>query len=51
MTQPNKDQTPHKKNAAPPSHESEKKSKQKAAQSEIAGRHKNEGQKDHKAAR
>jgi hypothetical protein len=51
MTQPNKDQTPAKKNVAPPSHESAKKNQQKAEQSEVAGRHKNEGQKGHKGAR
>jgi hypothetical protein len=51
MTAPSKDQQ---KKASPvhPSHAEEAmKQKQKAEQSEVAGRHKNDGQKDHKGAR
>jgi hypothetical protein len=51
MPQPNKDQSSSKKQAASFPPETAKKSKQKAEQNEVAGRHKNDGQKDHKGAR
>lgn len=51
MTQQTKDQ-PQKPGQAYPSREVEvNKQKQKAEQREVAGRHKNDGQKDHKGAR
>ncbi len=51
MTKPGKDQQ-KKTSPAHPSHAEEAvKQKQKAEQSEVAGRHKNDGQKDHKGAR
>jgi hypothetical protein len=51
MTAPSKDQQP-KTSPVHPSHaEDAMKQKQKAEQSEVAGRHKNDGQKDHKGAR
>jgi hypothetical protein len=51
MTQQNKDQA-SKPGPAHPSHAEEvNKQKQKAEEQEVAGRHKNDGQKDHKGAR
>jgi hypothetical protein len=51
MTAPGKDQQ-QKTSPVHPSHaEDAMKQKQKAEQSEVAGRHKNDGQKDHKGAR
>lgn len=51
MTKQTKDQ--HQKPQQPiPSHlEEANKEKQQAEQAEVAGRHKNDGQKDHKGAR
>jgi hypothetical protein len=51
MTQPSKVQ-PHNPSQPHPSKiEEAKKQKQKAEQYEVAGRHKNDGQKDHKGSR
>lgn len=51
MTVPNKNQQ-QKTSPTHPSHAAEAlKQKQKSEQNEVAGRHKNDGQKDHKGAR
>lgn len=51
MPQPTKDQTQKTKHAKTSATEDANKQKQKAEQNEVAGRHKNDGQKDHKGAR
>lgn len=51
MTQQNKDQHQQPKQTHPPPTQDVNKDKEKAEQNEVAGRHKNDGQKDHKGAR
>lgn len=51
MPQPIKDQTKKTKYAKPFADDTVNKNKQKTEQNEVAGRHKNDGQKDHKGAR
>jgi hypothetical protein len=52
MNQPTKPQSPKPGQTHPPSpHEDPDKAKEKAEADEVAGRHKNSGQKDHKGAR
>lgn len=51
MTKETKDQQHKQGPVHPQPIEDVKKEKQKAEQEEVAGRHKNEGQKDHKGAR
>ena len=51
MTQQTKDQHQKPGQTPPPPLEEVKKQKQKAEEQEVAGRHKNDGQKDHKGAR
>ena len=51
MTQPTKGQPPKPAPAYPAPADAAVRQKQKAEQNEVAGRHKNDGQKDHKGAR
>lgn len=51
MTQQNKDQQHSPKQAHPNPSQDANEQKKKAEQNEVAGRHKNDGQKDHKGAR
>lgn len=51
MTQPSKDQQQKSAQSRPSQSEEVNKQKQKAEANEVAGRHKNDGQKDHKGAR
>lgn len=51
MTQPSKNQQQKPAQAHPSSSDEVNKQKQKAEANEVAGRHKNDGQKDHKGAR
>lgn len=51
MTQPSSDQQPKPGQAAPPPPHELDKDKQQAEQREVLGRHKSDGQKDHKGAR
>lgn len=51
MTQQTKDQQKKPAQTYPSSLEEMKKQKQMAEESEVAGRHRNDGQKDHKGAR
>jgi len=51
MTQQTKDQHKNPQQTYPSSVEKIKKQKQMAEENEVAGRHKNDGQKDHKGAR
>lgn len=51
MTQQTKNQQPKPGQAHPSHAEEANKQKQKAEEREVAGRHKNDGQKDHKGAR
>jgi hypothetical protein len=51
MTQQTKDQHQNPLPTHPSQIEEAKKQKQKAEQYEVAGRHKNDGQKDHKGSR
>jgi hypothetical protein len=50
MTQPTKVKQPKQAQAAPAPREDALKPKEKAEQGEVAGRHKNDGQKFHKGA-
>lgn len=51
MTRQTKDQHQQPKQTHPPPVKDVNEQKQKAEQNEVAGRHKNDGQKDHKGAR
>lgn len=51
MTQQTREQQQKPAQSAPSPTEAANQQKQKAEQQEVAGRHKNDGQKDHKGAR
>lgn len=51
MKQQNKDQNPKNKKSSTPQTTLADQQKQKAETEEVAGKHKNDGQKDHKGAR
>jgi len=51
MTQPTKDMQQEPQSTYPAALEKVNKQKQKEEEKEVAGRHKNDGQKDHKGAR
>jgi hypothetical protein len=51
MTSKNKDHNPAHAKTTPPKTDDVARQKQKAEQKEVAGRHKNDGQKDHKGRR
>ncbi len=51
MPKQNKDFNPQQQQSKPPSVDEDAKQKQKAQEQEVAGRHKNDGQNDHKGNR